>query len=133
MKKCNISSTCLLIILLLGLILAPATLLAQATRGAGVPVEALPEELKGLDIKDYYVPSTQKKAGIIHALRGNVVVIHKATRRLGQVFLATQGIDPLGSSNPRQSAVSENRPAIPPCRRCRCEQQRFVNRSSLRI
>jgi len=78
MKKCKISSTCLLIILLLGLTLAPATLLAQANRGAGVPVEALPKELKGLDIKDYYVSSTQKKAGIIHALRGNVVVIHKS-------------------------------------------------------
>jgi len=69
-------------ILLLSLILASTSLHAAENRGAGVPSQALPEELKGLEIRDYFVPSPNKKVGVIHALSedGHVVVIHRATR-----------------------------------------------------
>ena len=67
-------------ILFLSLIPATKNSQAQVGRGTGVPVEALPKELKGLDIKDYSVPTSFKKVGVIHALGGMVVVIHRDTR-----------------------------------------------------
>jgi hypothetical protein len=54
---------------------------AQVNRGMGVPVEDLPDALKGLEIRDYVVPSPFKRVGVIHALNGHVVVIHRADNR----------------------------------------------------
>ncbi|MEW6665874.1 MAG: FecR domain-containing protein [Thermodesulfobacteriota bacterium] len=64
---------------------------AQERRGAGVPRDALPEELKDLDVKDYYVASSLRKVGVIHALEGQVVVIHTGT---GEAYFGVEG-DPL--------------------------------------
>jgi len=67
-------------VLILSLTLAGTNLYAQADRGAGVPAEVLPEELKGLEIKDQFVSTSLKGVGVIHALNGNMVVVHKATK-----------------------------------------------------
>jgi hypothetical protein len=67
-------------ILLLSLALSGSNLSAQANRGADVPVNELPKELKGLKIKDHFVSTSLKKVGLIHALNGKVVVIHRGTR-----------------------------------------------------
>ena len=67
------------IAILFTLILTTANLFAQPKRGAAIPIYRLPEKLKGIDIKDYFIPSEFKKVGIIHALNGSVIVIHKAT------------------------------------------------------
>jgi len=70
------------LVILLSLILTSAGIHAAENRGMGVPPEALPDELKGLDIKDYFVPSSSKKVGVIHAMNegAHVVVIHRATK-----------------------------------------------------
>ncbi len=63
------------------LLVIPGTLLAQANRGVAVPVKDLPDELKNLDIKDHFMPSTLKRVGVIHALNGRVVVIHRISKQ----------------------------------------------------
>ena len=57
-----------------------ASVMAQADRGAGLPAEALPKELKGLEIKDQFVSTSLKRVGVIHALNGNMVVIHMVAK-----------------------------------------------------
>jgi len=73
----------LVIILCIGVVvtlaLAAPHVLSQVKRGAAVPLDQVPEKLKKFDIKDYFIASDFKKVGIIQAIRGTVVVIHKAT------------------------------------------------------
>ncbi|MFH1349457.1 MAG: FecR family protein [Pseudomonadota bacterium] len=66
--------------LLFFLFLTADHLHAQVRREAGVPAHLLPGNLKDLEIKDYFVQVNQKEVGVIHALNGHVVVIHKSTR-----------------------------------------------------
>jgi len=80
-------SGCGIVMLALLLLLAP-NLFAQPDRGAGVSKDTLPEALKGLDIKDRFISSSFKKAGVIHALVGHVVVIHKAN---GEAYFGKKG------------------------------------------
>ncbi|MEA3279883.1 MAG: FecR family protein, partial [Thermodesulfobacteriota bacterium] len=47
---------------------------ASPDRGSGVTVDALPGELKWLDIKDYHIVSEERPAGLIQTLLGHVVV-----------------------------------------------------------
>jgi len=77
MKKLKLG-ICLITLIIF--IFPAKNLLAQMNRGAGVPIEALPNELKGLEIKDYFISTSAKKVGVIHALTGNVVVTHRATK-----------------------------------------------------
>ena len=52
----------------------------------------LPDSLKGLDIQDRYVPAGSfTRAGVVHALQGTLVVLHRADR---QAFTASKG-DPI--------------------------------------
>ena len=88
MKKVSVWSIGFCLIVLAGLTLASMNLHAQTTRGGGVPPESLPESLKKLDIKDYFVSSSFKKAGVIHSLTGHVVVVHKAT---GEAYFGRKG------------------------------------------
>ena len=81
MKKVSVWSIGFWSMVLAGLTLASMNLHAQTMRGGGVPTESLPEALKKLDIKDYFISSSFKKAGVIHALTGHVVVVHKSTGR----------------------------------------------------
>ena len=68
------------------------TLLAQegATpdRGNTAPADMLPDELQGLDIKDYFVSSDAREAGIIQTMIGHVAVIHEDSN---QVYFAAPG------------------------------------------
>ena len=41
---------------------------------------ALPKELRNLKIKDHFISSSLKKVGLIHALNGQVVVMHRVTK-----------------------------------------------------
>jgi len=52
---------------------------AQEDRGMGVAADALPQDLQGEDIKDYFVPSNAREAGVLHGLNGHVVVVHRAS------------------------------------------------------
>ena len=80
MKKISMNLMGLLIIFLTIFVFLVTNLTAQVNRGAGVPAGSLPKDLKGLDIKDYFVPSSFKRVGVIHALRGKVVVVHRASK-----------------------------------------------------
>ncbi|MBW1806461.1 MAG: FecR domain-containing protein [Deltaproteobacteria bacterium] len=70
----------LAITILFFMALTATDLLSQANRGGAVPVDRLPERLKGIDIKDYFVKSNFKRVGVIHAMIGTVIVIHKADK-----------------------------------------------------
>jgi hypothetical protein len=52
---------------------------AQQDRGMGVPADAMPQDLQKLDVKDYFVPSVSREAGVLHAQNGHVVVVHRAS------------------------------------------------------
>ena len=78
-----------------------------------MPVEALPEELKRLDIKDYFIPASLKRAGIIHALSGQVVVIHRSTReayfgREGDIIYENDSLNTLANSRCRIKFLTED-------------------------
>ncbi|MGD2124882.1 MAG: FecR family protein [Desulfobacteraceae bacterium] len=79
MKKLRTTSIGLFPVLLIVFPLFVTSLPAQVDRGAAVPGGVLPRSLRGLEIKDYFVPSSSKKVGVIQALRGHVVVIHLGT------------------------------------------------------
>lgn len=70
---------------------APSGASAQAARGAGVSADELPKALKGLDIKSTFIPSPFPKAGVIGAMKGHVVVLHRAKQ---EAYFAAEG-DPV--------------------------------------
>ncbi|MBN2123083.1 MAG: FecR domain-containing protein [Deltaproteobacteria bacterium] len=53
-----------------------------------LPEGNLPEDLTGLTIRDRYLPSPFKRVGAIHAMNGQVVVIHRATK---EAYFAAAG------------------------------------------
>ena len=59
-----------------------------AQSSAAIAPDALPEDLQSLIIEDHYVPVTFPEAGVIHALDGNVVVIHRSNRK---AYLGMEG------------------------------------------
>ncbi len=68
--------------LVLCLILAwCGTAAAQQDRGTGVPADTLPENLRDLEVQDGYIPSDLREVGVLHALNGRVVVVHRADGR----------------------------------------------------
>jgi len=102
-RKCRFA---FFLVLTLTLFFTVSTLLAQVNRGAGVPPTVLPKDLQGLDIKDQFLPSTMKKVGVIHALRGHVVVTHRATRapyfgREGDIIYENDSLNTLADSRCR--------------------------------
>jgi len=68
------------------------TLLAQEgaapNRGNAVPADMLPDELQGLDIKDYFISFDAKEAGVIQTMVGHVVMRHGDS---GQAYFAAPG------------------------------------------
>jgi len=62
-----------------------------AERVAALTPDALPEDMRDLQIQEQYVSSSFKQAGVIHSLEGFVVVLHRSTR---EAFLGTEG-DPI--------------------------------------
>ena len=101
----------LMIILLLSLFSSSA--FAQTPRDGGVPIENLPEDLKSLDIKDYFLPSASKEAGVIHGLSGTVVVVHMADNsayfgREGDTIYEKDAINTLPDSRCRLRFTGED-------------------------
>lgn len=88
MNKLGMSMLSAALLLTAAIWVLPVPSLAATGRGAGIPPDVLPKALMGLDIKDYFIPSEFKGAGVIQASRGHVVVVHKATR---QAYFAMEG------------------------------------------
>lgn len=61
---------------------------AQQARGMRVPWGTLPEELQALTVKDHFVPSDSREAGVLHALSGRVVVVRRAE---GEAYFGKPG------------------------------------------
>lgn len=74
------------------LFVGPQTVFSQTDtapdRGNAVPAEALPEDLQGVAVKDYYIDSAARPAGFLRTVIGHVVVVHEDT---GQAFFAAAG------------------------------------------
>jgi len=64
---------------------------AQTNRGLAVPPEKLPRSLSEISPMDYFVPSSEKKVGVVHAMEGTVVVIHGRSK---EAYFAAAG-DPV--------------------------------------
>jgi hypothetical protein len=95
------------------LVLPGAHLYAQQTRGTVLPPGGLPQELKGTAVKDYYVPSSLKKVGVIHSLEGAVAVEHKAPNeaylgRAGAVLYEGDSLYTMAESRCRAKFFSED-------------------------
>ena len=61
---------------------------ATPDRGNTAPADMLPDELQGLDIKDYFVSADAREAGIIQTMIGHVAVVHEDSN---QVYFAAPG------------------------------------------
>ena len=61
---------------------------APAHGAHAIQRDAMPEDLRSLKIEDEYVPTGFPEVGIIHALEGNMVVVHRSNR---EAFLGRQG------------------------------------------
>ncbi|MBN2437290.1 MAG: FecR domain-containing protein, partial [Deltaproteobacteria bacterium] len=77
--------------LLLFAFLSITGLSAAVERGVQAPPGELPEDLKGLQISDHFLPAPTREIGVIHGLDGHMVVKHGAT---GKAYFAMAG-DPL--------------------------------------
>lgn len=62
--------------------------LAAKNRGHEAPADALPQELKNLRIKDFFLPGKTREAGVIQTSMGHVVV---ARSDLSQAYFAANG------------------------------------------
>ena len=78
-------------VLFVGLAFLLGDAFAQTGRGGGVPLDALPKELRDLSPSDSFVSSSRKRVGVIHALEGRVIVIHKLDK---QAYFGAEG-DPV--------------------------------------
>ena len=67
---------------------SPADILAENERGMAVPQQRLPDDLQRYDIKDYFLPSPDKRVGYIQAIVGSVVVIREKS---DQAYFAAKG------------------------------------------
>ncbi len=99
--------------LILVIALLPVSVSGQTPRGMGVAPDALPEALRGLAPKDYFVPSSQKKVGVIHALEGKVVVVHRTTKEAyfgkeGDAIYEKDALSTLADSRCRIRMVDED-------------------------
>ncbi|HUV50551.1 MAG TPA: FecR family protein [Anaerolineae bacterium] len=106
MKKFKIGLPGLWCFLILCFALTAMDLGARVNRGAAVPDQDLPGALKGMEIKDSFIPSSNKLVGVIHDLNGTVVVIHRATReayfgRSGDAVFENDGLSTLADSRCR--------------------------------
>ncbi|MBW1720899.1 MAG: FecR domain-containing protein [Deltaproteobacteria bacterium] len=59
----------------------PSEANGQVRRGKAVPAHRLPESLRTLEIKDFYVPGDLKAVGRIQRMSGTVVVVHEPSKK----------------------------------------------------
>ena len=112
MKKTP-SVLALSVALIFTVVVLPATISAQAKRGVAIPSDQLPEKMGTLDIKDYFIASKLKRAGIIHSLSGTVIVIHKATNEAffgqeGDYLYENNAIETIADSRCRLRLINED-------------------------
>jgi len=88
MKKYMLVVLLALAFLLTGLQVVPSPADAAEDRGNAAPFETLPDDLQGVDVKDYYIDSAARPAGFLRTVIGHVVVLHEDT---GQAFFAAAG------------------------------------------
>ena len=86
---------------------------AQSSRGLAIPGERLPRELAEMAPKDFFIPSTEKKVGVVHALEGSVVIIHGKTREAyfgaaGDEIYESDALTTLADSRCRVRFVDED-------------------------
>ena len=86
---------------------------AQTNRGMGVSPEALPQALRDLSPRDSFVPSSEKRVGVIHALEGKVVVVHGVAKTAyfgmaGDAIYEKDSLHTLGESRCRIRFVDED-------------------------
>lgn len=111
MKRYNFVVLLALALLLTGF--QPAFSRADIDRGNAVPGEALPVELKDLDVKDHYIAYEAEPVGLIQTVTGHVVVLHGDT---DQAYFAAKGdaifqkdvLFTLGDSRCRVKFVTED-------------------------
>ena len=111
MKRYNFVVLLALALLLTGF--QPAFSRADTDRGNAVPGEALPVELKDLDVQDYYIAYEAEPVGLIQTVIGHVVVLHEDT---DQAYFAAKGdaifqqdvLFTLGDSRCRVKFVTED-------------------------
>ncbi|MBN2125008.1 MAG: FecR domain-containing protein [Deltaproteobacteria bacterium] len=101
------------ILMLLCSLVAASNPYAQVTRGQGVPAGALPEALRNLDVKDVFLASDLNRVGVIHALEGNVVVVHRSTNaayfgKEGDPVYENDSLNTLADSRCRIRFVNED-------------------------
>jgi hypothetical protein len=87
MRRAVLVFVCCLTVLFTGLILYGHAEAASG-RGKSVSGSLLPKELKDLDIKDDFIPSAGKEAGVIRTVIGHVVVTRENMR---QAFYGVEG------------------------------------------
>jgi len=86
MKRAISIVVCCLFVLFTGLILYGQA--EAAGRGKAVASHLLPKELKNISVRDDFIPSTGKEAGVIRTVIGHVVV---ARENLRQAYFAAAG------------------------------------------
>lgn len=88
MKRNILVALLVLAVLSAGLLTTYALIGAETNRGNAVPVDRLPDELKLLGVKDFYLPLDEKPVGYIVTIIGNVAVLREDTR---QAYFAAEG------------------------------------------
>ncbi len=79
MRRAIFVFLCCLTVMFTGLILyGPAE--AASGRGKSVSLDLLPGELKNLDIRDEFIPSSGKEAGVIQTIIGHMIVAREDLR-----------------------------------------------------
>ncbi|MFC1883495.1 FecR domain-containing protein [Thermodesulfobacteriota bacterium] len=88
MKKYIIASLLSGIFIIFGLNSLFSFAAEPASRGNTVSKDMLPAELKGMEVKDYYIKLDSEKIGKVIKTKGNLIVLHKET---GQAYFAAKG------------------------------------------
>lgn len=110
MKKGKGRSLGIVIFLLAGLFCLPWPAEARKERGAGVKTTDLPKSLRDREIRNRFIPSSFKRAGLITGVKGHVVVVHRGS---GEAFFGA-----------RRDTVYEN-DALYTLKRSRCRIKLF--------
>ncbi|MFO7783207.1 MAG: FecR family protein [Desulfatiglandales bacterium] len=88
MRRHPVSFLVITLVLCLVCLMAVCSPVTARQSSAAVSPDALPEDMRDLQIQENYIPASFKTVGTIHSLQGNVVVVHRADR---QAYLGSEG------------------------------------------
>ncbi len=88
MKRNILVALLVLAFLSAGLLTTHSLTGAETNRGNAVPRDRLPNELKLLDVRDFYLPLDEKPVGYIITIIGHIAVLREDTR---QAYFAAEG------------------------------------------